>query len=126
GAAIAFEQVQDPGIEDFVTRYIAATGWSGQISFDLMRLANGQVLPLECNPRATSGLHFFDEGPRFAAALAGKGPLLRASPQSPMGSRLAVRLNRLASLRPAGPQEAAIRDIHDWPGDSLSGLTQLR
>ncbi|RRH73578.1 hypothetical protein EG244_12805 [Falsigemmobacter faecalis] len=126
GAAIAFEPLQDPGIEDFVTRYIEATGWSGQISFDLMRLPDGSVLPLECNPRATSGLHFFSDGPEFTRALSGAGPILRPRSWPPMGSRLAVWLSNLGKFRSTAHLNVTITDIHHWPGDSLSKLTQLR
>lgn len=131
GAAIAFEPVVDAAVEDFVARYVAFTGWSGQISFDLMRMGDGRVLPLECNPRATSGLHFFAKGADFARALTHPGPILRPRSAQPMGARLAVWLSaylRFGSARnlPAAPGTVAIADIHHWPGDDLSKFSQLR
>lgn len=59
GAGIYFVPVENGAAKAFVTRFAAGTGWTGQLSFDLIRRPDGTVLPLECNPRATSGLHFF-------------------------------------------------------------------
>ncbi|TPI12051.1 hypothetical protein FJW06_18720 [Mesorhizobium sp. B4-1-3] len=52
----------------------SGTTWTGQISFDLMCEPGGRVLPLECNPRAVSGLHFFRDPARFVDAVLGDGP----------------------------------------------------
>jgi hypothetical protein len=57
--AVAFERVTHPAIEDWITRCVAALGWSGFISFDLRVDPEGRVFGIECNPRTTSGLHFF-------------------------------------------------------------------
>lgn len=126
GAAVAFAPLQDARVEAFVQRYVQATGWTGLISFDLMACADGQILPLECNPRATSGLHFFGDGPGFAAALNGSPDVLRPDQTASMGSKLAVALfglrRPLASLRLI----RAMRDIHHWPGDDLNLRAQLR
>jgi hypothetical protein len=59
--AIAFERVDHPAIEAWVTRLVGALNWAGFISFDLRVDEAGTVLGIECNPRATSGLHFFDQ-----------------------------------------------------------------
>ena len=69
GAGICFEPVTDAAARDFVETFVSNTGWTGQVSFDLMRLEDGSVRPLECNPRATSGLHFFKDAGRFVQAL---------------------------------------------------------
>jgi hypothetical protein len=58
--AVAFERVDHPAIEDWAARFIAAEDWSGFISFDLIVDADGRPWGIECNPRTTSGLHFFD------------------------------------------------------------------
>ncbi|MBP0463364.1 ATP-grasp domain-containing protein [Roseomonas sp. PWR1] len=57
--SIAFERVEDRLIEAFVRDYAAATGWTGFLSFDFMLDAEGKPWAIECNPRTTSGLHFF-------------------------------------------------------------------
>ncbi|MBO9460648.1 ATP-grasp domain-containing protein [Labrenzia sp. R5_0] len=69
GAGICFEPVTDPAARAFTETFVGNTGWTGQVSFDLMRLEDGSVRPLECNPRATSGLHFFKDAARFVRTL---------------------------------------------------------
>ena len=58
--SIAFERVEDPLIEAFVRDYAAATRWTGFLSFDFMLDHQGYPWAIECNPRTTSGLHFFE------------------------------------------------------------------
>lgn len=57
--SIAFERVEDRLIEAFVTAFAAATRWTGFLSFDFMLDQDGHPFAIECNPRTTSGLHFF-------------------------------------------------------------------
>jgi hypothetical protein len=58
--AIAFARLAaHPAIEAWVGRYVAQSHWTGFISFDLIVDAAGAVFGIECNPRATSGLHFW-------------------------------------------------------------------
>jgi len=57
--SIAFERVEDPLIEAFVRDYAAATRWTGFLAFDFMLDHQGFPFAIECNPRTTSGLHFF-------------------------------------------------------------------
>lgn len=58
--AIAFERVAHPAIEAWIAKVVAALGWSGFIAFDFRVDAAGGVFGIECNPRTTSGLHFFE------------------------------------------------------------------
>jgi hypothetical protein len=67
-STIRFEPNRDARILDWVTRFVAAEGFTGQIAFDFMVTPEGTVLPLECNPRATSGVHLFAEQPELAQA----------------------------------------------------------
>lgn len=57
--AVGFERVDHPAIEDWIARFVASTGWTGFIAFDLIVDAAGVPHGIECNPRTTSGLHFF-------------------------------------------------------------------
>jgi hypothetical protein len=77
--AIAFERVEHAAIEAWITRAVAALGWTGFIAFDLREDAAGAVLGIECNPRTTSGLHFF-EPEDIARAILAPQPL-RFRPQ---------------------------------------------
>jgi hypothetical protein len=66
--AIAFERVDNPGIEEWTGRFVAASGHTGFISFDLIVDGEGGIWGIECNPRATSGVHFL-EPETIAAAI---------------------------------------------------------
>ena len=57
--AVGFSRVEAAQIDNFVAHYAQETRWSGFLSFDFMRDAHGQIFALECNPRLTSGVHFF-------------------------------------------------------------------
>lgn len=58
--AVAFARVDDqPQISAWIERFVAASGWTGFISFDFIRDAAGAVVAIECNPRTTSGVHFW-------------------------------------------------------------------
>lgn len=82
--ATCFERVQDaPEAEAWIERYVAAQGWTGFIAFDFMIDSSGMPWPLECNPRLTSGVHFFDHGDLAAALLDGDLPApVRYKPQT--------------------------------------------
>lgn len=66
GASIAFAHQPAPAIEQWVKTVVERLGFSGQIAFDLIETADGTLYPLECNPRATSGIHLLATEPAFA------------------------------------------------------------
>jgi hypothetical protein len=130
GASVAFAPVQDAAAEAFVRRFVEGTGWTGQVSFDLMRMSDGRVLPLECNPRATSGLHFFRDPKGFAAVL--QGETVAPDVTVPQGVRLALwlyglpvalRTGQLGAFRQALRE---VQDVLDWPGDPGPARAQGR
>ncbi len=55
----AFERVDHPGITAWIDRFVAHVRWSGFISFDFIVDEAGAAHGIECNPRATSGVHFW-------------------------------------------------------------------
>ncbi len=57
--AIAFERVEHPAIAAWIARFVEGAGWTGFIAFDIIMDAHGTPHGIECNPRTTSGLHFF-------------------------------------------------------------------
>jgi hypothetical protein len=59
GACINFTACEQAAIERWVTQFVQQEHFSGQIAFDFIVSREGEALPLECNPRATSGLHLF-------------------------------------------------------------------
>jgi len=72
-ASYVFEACEVPAVEAFVERFGRHTQFTGQVSFDWMVAADGSCQVLECNPRATSGLHLFTMDDALPAALAGEG-----------------------------------------------------
>lgn len=72
GASVYFSPVISEPLREMSERFISATNFTGQISFDVMETASGLVA-LECNPRGTSGVHLAAQRPEIlAAALLGQ------------------------------------------------------
>jgi predicted ATP-grasp superfamily ATP-dependent carboligase len=74
GAAIYFEALKHAAARAWVETFVAREGFTGQIAFDFIEDAAGQLWALECNPRATSGVHLLAAHPGFAGALWASGP----------------------------------------------------
>lgn len=76
--AIAFERVVKPtAFEGWIERFVAGARWSGFISFDFVLDAQGVPHGIECNPRTTSGLHFFETADIASAILDATPPRFR-------------------------------------------------
>lgn len=81
GSGIWFEPGNPAPIRAFVERFGAETGYSGQVAFDYIEDRDGRCHVLECNPRATSGVHLFDDQPdALVNALLGADGVLTPSP----------------------------------------------
>lgn len=65
GATIAFQPVEHAAIDAWVRRFVKHFDVTGQMAFDFIQTPQGEVVALECNPRATSGLHLLTENPQF-------------------------------------------------------------
>jgi len=121
GAAICCERVEGEDIRNFAATYVKGTGWHGQISFDLRRDAAGVLHAIECNPRATSGLHFFRQPAGFAAAFGPDGQAVHPDVTGPQGVRaamLAWGAGRLAKAPRAFISEwRSTREMTAWAGD---------
>ncbi len=76
GSGIYFLAVDDVRIRDFVEVFVTQLDFTGQLGFDFMQDCNGKLHVLECNPRATSGVHMLDRQPIADAFLSSDGPLL--------------------------------------------------
>ncbi|MBA4342787.1 MAG: ATP-grasp domain-containing protein [Methylibium sp.] len=73
-ASFAFEALDCPGALEIAQALAADARISGQLSFDIILRPNGEAVPIECNPRAVSGLHLFDGAGHLARAMLGDGP----------------------------------------------------
>ncbi|MCB9992837.1 MAG: hypothetical protein H6873_04175 [Hyphomicrobiaceae bacterium] len=130
GAGVAFEPVDAPEVQRFAAGYVARTKWTGQISFDFRRDGDGVLRVIECNPRATSGLHFFGMGDGLADAMV-NGTSAKANDLQPMTVPLALLVY---GLLPALRQREFRRWLGDMgrmknllaaPGDRWLGLSQF-
>jgi hypothetical protein len=76
GSCVYFAPVEHAAIDAWITRFLQHEHFSGQIAFDIIVTSDGMVYPIECNPRATSGLHLFQqEQPLHRALLAPNDPI---------------------------------------------------
>ncbi len=135
GAAVCFDPMDAEIIRPpFVETFVRATKWTGQVSFDLIRTEDGQILPLECNPRSTSGLHFFtDGGAAFARALTADGGEVRPDVTHPQAVRMALWLYGVPMVARRRERRVFLdalnrsTDVMDWPGDRIGWVPpQLR
>jgi len=68
--AVAFERLDgELQIESWINTFVEKTKHSGFIAFDMMEDENGLPRAIECNPRATSGIHFIDRSDIAGAIL---------------------------------------------------------
>lgn len=130
GAGIAFEPVEDAAARQFVAGYAARHRWTGQLSFDFRRDAEGSLHVLECNPRATSGLHFFAATDNLTAAVL-DGAQAEPTDLRAMTVPLALLLYGLPMALRQGRVAAWWSDfrrmgsILDYPGDRGFAAAQL-
>jgi hypothetical protein len=149
-ASFYFEPAACAPILDFAARLVAKIGYTGQISFDWILGEDGVPTVLECNPRATSGLHLFAAGDDLPAALAGQGeaclqptgerPRMIAAVMAGAGLAQALRQGALAQWRrdwrraedviaPAGdraPLWGGLADVAAYAGRSLARGGRMR
>lgn len=68
-AAYQIEAVASPALREITQKIATATSMSGHLSFDAIVTRAGRTLPIECNPRAVSGLHLFDASAELGRSL---------------------------------------------------------
>jgi hypothetical protein len=128
GAGIWFEPTDPAPIRSFIERFGAVTGYTGQVAFDFVEQEDGCCLALECNPRATSGVHLFDDQHEalVSALLGGQGVLT----PTPAPRQVALAMPLFAARR-HGLQShfwrdfIAARDVITRPGDHGPLLAQI-
>ena len=81
GSGIWYEPTDPLAIRAFLERFGAETGYTGQVAFDYIETADGRCHAIECNPRATSGVHLFDDQHEaLVKALLGREGVLTPTP----------------------------------------------
>lgn len=59
GAGICIEAIEDDALSCWIASFVKELNYTGQIAFDIIQMKDGSLWPIECNPRATSGIHLF-------------------------------------------------------------------
>jgi len=132
GAAVCFAPENSEPLRDFVAKIVLAAAWTGQISFDVIRTQDGRILPIECNPRATSGLHFFRDGSAFSQAIFGHTDSVKRDVTAPQTLPLALWLYGLGMMLNKQQRPVfldALRrsgDVMRWPLDRVGYAAQVR
>jgi predicted ATP-grasp superfamily ATP-dependent carboligase len=128
GSGVQFESIDWAATLAIVRRLGAALSYTGQLSLDFIQGDDGLYL-LECNPRATSGVHLLDPH----ALIGGLTDPSRPTWIEPAGRRRQLTLALLASglAQPHGWPEllrdlARVRDVIFDRTDLLPALAQLR
>jgi ATP-grasp domain len=78
-ASYAFEAINCPAALDVARTLAKACQLTGQLSLDIILTPKGEAIPIECNPRSTSGVHLFDGDAGLARAIMGDGPPVQIS-----------------------------------------------
>ena len=109
-AAFQMEAFALPAVRAVSERIAAATGLTGHLSFDTIVDAQGMVWPIECNPRAVSGLHLFDAMPQLRDALTGASVLAEPPPGTLRHLAPAMAMLGLPAALVSGRGAALLRD----------------
>jgi hypothetical protein len=109
--AVSFERVDHPAIEAWAARFIERANWSGFISFDLIVDAQGTPWGIECNPRTTSGLHFFEPADIARSLADPTAPPPRHRPERTLQQFWSCLTETQLSLFKGGPFRANLRRL---------------
>ncbi|TVX91847.1 ATP-grasp domain-containing protein [Paenibacillus agilis] len=115
GATIAFKPIDHPKIEQFVGHIVKELDFSGQIAFDFIVTENGDAIPIECNPRATSGLHLFDAEIVSAFFHANVNHTLIPKPHSECAIRLAMLVYGLPYVKSKQKRKRWLQVLCSYP-----------
>ncbi len=128
GSGVQFESIDGAATLAIVQRLGAALSYTGQLSLDFIQ-AEDRLYLLECNPRATSGVHLIDSN----ALIGGLTDSRQPTWAEPAGRRGQLTLALLASgfTQPHGwpallRDLARVRDVIFERADPMPALAQLR
>ncbi len=81
GSSIYFQSVQHPRIYAAIAQLVHSCNYTGQIGFDCIENTDGEIFFLECNPRATSGIHCLPQETDWSALFLGAAkPFINTGP----------------------------------------------
>ncbi len=76
-SCITFEAVRHSKILEWVEYFAKKTNFTGNIAFDFIETDEGKLYSIECNPRATHGLHLFSDNDEIYQAFFGDNTELK-------------------------------------------------
>jgi hypothetical protein len=129
GSGIMFEPASLPEVERFSARFAERHALHGQFAFDMILSHEGIWHAIECNPRATSGVHLFKPKDGLPDAFLGDQEARPSDGPPPMVG-LAMFLIGLPRALVAGHLTSALvdwrraQDAVSRPGDRGPALTQ--
>jgi hypothetical protein len=83
-SCVYFRAVAHPKVDAWAHSMAAHLRLTGQAAYDFIEAADGKLYAIECNPRATSGVHLFADSPQLAQAIAGAGCFGAAGAKPPV------------------------------------------
>jgi predicted ATP-grasp superfamily ATP-dependent carboligase len=119
GSSIYFTPTVSEDIYRWIKTFVAAIGYTGQLSFDFIETPDGKILPIECNPRATSGVHLFTPPDHIDQAFLHPNTPL-CTPANPQPAMLA-----LAMLLYGAPMALRHKGMAKWRADWRTGRDVL-
>ncbi|MDJ1181502.1 ATP-grasp domain-containing protein [Roseofilum sp. BLCC_M91] len=113
---VNYHHVEEPKIYQWVETFVKGLNLTGQISFDFIKTEDGQVYPLECNPRTHSAITTFHNHPGVADAYLKDAEDETKSPIFPLPDSKATywtyhELWRLTGIRSFGQFKAWMKRI---------------
>lgn len=116
GSAIHFRPLLDARVRDWVDAFVRRERFTGQVAFDLFDEPGRGILAIECNPRATSGVHLFRGDRRMATSyLDPAAPL--AEPHAEAAAMLALPMMLYGPRQLGAGFGAAFRSARDVAWD---------
>jgi predicted ATP-grasp superfamily ATP-dependent carboligase len=71
---IVFKSVNHKKIRSWIEKFVKEVNFTGQIAFDFIEQPGGKLFAIECNPRATSGVHLFQKHDQLSKAFLNTTP----------------------------------------------------
>jgi len=109
GSSTVFEHMNHPGTQRWVERFVSKTNFTGQIGFDFIETADGILYPIECNPRATAGIHLFNDTTELVGQFVGDQKEMTVIPR-----RGEVRSVKFALVLRLARLILSIQPVREW------------
>ena len=121
--AVGFERITDaPDVDAWARAFVERSGHTGFIAFDFIVDDDGRAFAIECNPRATSGIHFIDRNALAAAILGEEATAVSHRPDSRLTESYSCFTRTLGSLFSGQEFLRNLRELRrardvTWEGD---------